>query len=595
MAVMDGDTKKKLRRNILRRQKDALAISRQADQQIEQLLIRRFDRLISVRRFIFLWVALFSLILFVGALQFRGLSSYYQTLKPVPGGLYHEGMIGTFSNANPLFADGTANSAVSRLVFSGLFKYDNSNILVGDLARGWTLNEAQTRYTVKLKNNIVWHDGKKFTADDVVYTYQTIQNPETQSVLFSSWKDIKVTKQDSLTVVFDLPNPLSAFPYAMTNGIVPKHLLQSINPTQLRSASFNSNPVGTGPFVWKYIDIVGGGTQQREQRLSLTAFDKYWAGKPKLDGINLITYSNEKQLVEAFKKKQVNAMSGLESIPDELKKDSSVQAYTTPLTGAVMGFFNNSKALLSDVKVRRALVAGVDRKAMASQLGQPVQLINGPLLPNQLGFDPTISQLPFNRQQANALLDEAGWMRGENGQRSKAGQPLTINLSSQDNREYVRVARFLQGQWSQLGAKVMVNYYNSEDLQSTVIANHDYEILLYGIGLGVDPDVFAYWDSSQASVGSQGRLNLSEYKSAAADTAIESARTRADQASRVIKYKAFLTAWTQDAPAIALYQPNYLYITRGTVYNYQRKSINSSADRFYNVNQWMIRQQKQKI
>jgi ABC-type transport system substrate-binding protein len=86
---------------------------------------------------------------------------------------------------------------------------------------------------------------------------------------------------------------------------------------------------------------------------------------------------------------------------------------------------------------------------------------------------------------------------------------------------------------------------------------------LYGISLGVDPDVFAYWDSSQASISSQGHLNLSEYKSKAADQALESARTRADAQLRVTKYKAFLTAWTNDAPALALYQPNMLYISGG--------------------------------
>lgn len=595
MLAVDDKAKKRLKSGILRRRKNAMTLGGRADQQIEQLLIRRFDRLISVRRFIFLWVFLFALMLFVGALQLRGLSTYYQTLRPIPGGIYHEGIVGTFTNANPLFAAGTANTAASRLVFSGLFKYDVSNKLVGDLATGWTLNAQQTSYTVNLKKNVVWHDGSKFTADDVVFTYGAIQNVETQSVLYSNWKDIKVTKKDAYTVIFDLPNGLSAFPYALINGIVPMHLLKDTPPTQLRSASFNSTPVGTGPFDWKFVEIVGTGTPEREQRISLAPFDKYWDGRPRLDGFNLITYTDENHLVTAFNKKQLNAMSGLETIPEELAKDGGIETYSTPLTSSVMAFFNNSKPILGDVNIRKALVAGVDRKKVIELFTHPVQLANGPLLATQLGFDPTITQIPPNAEQANQILDSAGWLKDDQGQRMKNGQPLAISLSSQETSEYTKVAQFLQRQWKALGVKVTIHYHSSEDLQSTVIANHDYDVLLYGISLGVDPDVFAYWDSSQASVGSQGRLNLSEYKSAAADQAIESARTRADQATRVIKYKAFLTEWVKDAPALALYQPNSLYVARNSVFNYERKTSNSTADRFYNVHEWMIRQQKQKI
>lgn len=595
MPIVDDNTKKKLRSGMIKRRKDATVFTQQADKQIEHLLLRRFDRLVSVKRFIFLWVSLFVLIIFSSALQLRSLSLHYQSLQPISGGLYHEGLVGTFTNANPLFVAGTANTAVSRLVFSGLFKYDKNNNLVGDLATQYELNPAQTRYAVHLRQNVLWHDNKPFTADDVVFTYQAIQNPETQSTLFNSWKDIKVTKYDSDTVFFDLPNPLRAFPYALTNGIVPKHLLGSVPAPQLRSASFNSAPVGTGPFEWKFVDIIGSGTPQREQRISLSAFEDYWQGKPKLGGFNLITFTDERHLIAAFKKKQLNAMSGLESLPEDLREDDSVQSLYTPVTGSVMAFFNNSKPPLDNVNMRKALVAGVERKRVLDLFDEPVRLINGPLLAGQLGYDPSISQLAFNRDQANQLLDQAGWKRNESGNRAQGGKPLTVHLSAQETQEYAKVAQFLQRQWRQLGINTVVNFYNNDDMQGSIIANHDYEILLYGISIGVDPDVYAYWGSAQASVASQGRLNLSEYKSPVADQAIESARTRADDANRVVKYKTFLQAWVNDAPALALYQPNYLYVTRGTVYNYDRKAMNSAADRYYNAHNWMIRQQRQKI
>lgn len=587
--------KRRWRRVALRRQRQATNLTQQADQKIEKLLIRRFDRLVSVRRFVLLWVLLFVLLFAATVVQLRALSPYYQTLQPVPGGLYSEGLIGSFTNASPLYASGTADVVVSRLVFSGLFGYDNNDTLVGNLAHDWQVNPTGKQYTVILKPNITWQDGQPFTADDVVFTYQTIQNIEAQSLLYTNWQGITVTKQNTYTVTFDLPNQLTAFPYALTNGIVPKHLLKDIPPQQLRSASFNTSPIGTGPFEWKFVEVTGVSNADRQQRIALSAFNDYWGGRPKLDGFSVTTFSDDKHLIAAFKDKQLNAMSGLESRPDELADDNNLEVYATPETAAVMSFFNNSRAPLNDVKVRQALVSGVNHKLVATLSPYANKLVDSPLLKGQLGYDPSVTQAAYNPDSANQLLDQAGWPRDAGGQRSKGGQPLTISLSSQDTVAYTRTAQFLQEEWGKLGVKVNVHYYSGDDLQSVVIAGHDYDALLHGTSIGVDPDVFAYWHSSQASVSSQGRLNISEYKSTAADQALEAGRTRSDQALRTTKYHAFLTAWAQDAPALALYQPNFLYITRSPVFNYQRKAINTSADRLYNVNGWMVRQQHKNL
>ena len=592
MAGIDDETKRRLKRRFKRNQKNALILGQQADGKIEQLLIRRFDSLISVRRFVFLWTSLLVILIMAGIYQARHLSAYYQTLQPVPGGLYTEGMIGKFTNANPLYAGGAADTAVSRLVFSGLFKYDSKNALVGDIAKDYKLDATQKRYTVHLKHGLTWQDGKPLTANDVVFTYKTIQNIGAQSPLYSSWQSINVSKLDDYTVNFDLPNALSAFPYSLTNGIVPAHLLHNIPPEQLRSAPFNIKPVGSGPFEWKFIEVSGSTTEARQQRISLAANKKYQAGRPKLDGINLITFSDEQHLVKSFQDKQITAMSGLENLPSQLKADSSLETYVTPLTTAVTTFFNNSHPPLDDVNVRRALILGTNRAHLEGLFDQTVQLVDSPLLKGQLGYDKSLAEPAYDLDGANKALDQAGWLRGKDGLRTKAGKTLTFNLVAQDTANYTKTAQLLQQNWMKLGVKTQVSYLNREDLQSSV-SNHDFDALLYGVSIGVDPDVFAYWDSSQAAITSQGHLNLSEYKSTVADQSIEAARTRSDPAIRAVKYKAFLTQWGKDLPAMPLYQPNYLYVTRGPVFNYERKSANSSADRFYNVNNWMVRQKHQ--
>lgn len=578
-----------------RRRRGALELGQQADQQIEKLLLRRFDRLLSVRRFVLLWILLFAILILSGAWQTRVLTSYYQTLRPTAGGTYSEGVIGTFTNANPLYASSVVDRAVSRLVFSGLFKYDDNDQLVGDLAENWTQGPAQTHYAVHLRHDVKWQDGQSFNADDVLFTYGVIKNIDAQSPLYSSWKDVTVGEPDKYTVTFDLPTAISSFPYALTNGIIPAHLLKKTAPQQLRSTAFNTEPVGTGPFVWKYLDLAGTPAIDLQQRMSFIANQNYFAGKPKLDAYNLIAYIDEQHAVDGFKQKQVNALAGLDSLPAELAKDKTVQVYNTPLTTAVMAFFNNSHPILNDTDIRRALVGAVNRGIFVNLTGSTVRLVDGPLLRGQLGYNSSIVESGYDPAHANQLLDSAGWVRGTDGFRAKDGKPLELTLRSQNTKQYTATSQYLQQQWQKVGVKVDVQYYSADDLQSVVIGNHDYDILVYGINIGVDPDVFAYWDSSQASTNSLGHLNLSEYKSSIADTALEGARTRTDPSLRVAKLKPFLSAWVSDAPALALYQPNSLYITRGPVFGYERKAVNSPSDRYYNVADWEIRQSYQTI
>jgi peptide/nickel transport system substrate-binding protein len=299
-------------------------------------------------------------------------------------------------------------------------------------------------------------------------------------------------------------------------------------------------------------------------------------------------------MINAFKKKQISAMSGLENVPDVLTA-KNLQVYVTPLTSETMVFFNMSKPVMNDASVRRALAMATDRSQLSYLFDEPVKLADSPLLKGQLGYDRKLAEPGYDIAAANKLLDQDGWVKGADGYRSKDGKELSFPLSAQTSENYTKTAEFLQKQWAKIGVKVVPQYSGQDDIQTSVISNHDYDALLYAINIGVDPDVFAYWDSIQASITSQGHLNLSEYKNALIDQSVEAGRTRADPQIRAIKYQAFLKQWTKDLPAIALYQPNYLYITRGEVFNFGGESFNSGADRFYSVNDWMIRQKRQNI
>lgn len=593
--MLKSDTKLRMRRLAKRRRKQVATIGVNTEQNLEKHFIKRLIRLPNVQRFLAGWIGL-VLILGVGLVfQTRSLGGLYQTVQPKEGGTYSEGIIGGFTNANPMYASSSVDSSVSKLVFSSLLKYDDSGNLVGDLAESWTADERDRVYTVNLKPDVYWHDGNKLTSKDVVYTYQLIQNPETKSYLNPSWRGIKVEALDESTIVFTLPSSLSSFQYSLTNGIVPEHVLSKISPGLLRSSNFNNvSPIGSGPFEFSKVEVVDNADNGRQSRIALKSNESYYNGAPNIDTFIIRTYSNETQLIDAFTDKNVNAMVGLASIPDQFHENSEVKDYSITMLGQVMVFFKNDQDILKDKQVRKALVLGADKVDMLSKIPYPLVLIDSPLLKSHVGYDKSLAQATNNQEEAGQILSSAGWiLNPETDIREKDGQKLSFRMYSQMTSEYSSVASSLQKQWKAIGVDMQVELLNDEDLQGA-LALHSYDALLYGISVGSDPDVFAYWHSSQADPRSATRLNFSEYNSPKANNSLEAGRTRSDSRLRPVKYKPFLEAWNADNPALALYQPRMLYVVREPLYGFDIKVANTMSDRFTNVNKWMVREGLQK-
>lgn len=588
--MVSRTTKLRLRRIFRRKKNQVEDLGFQAEERIEQHFFKRLGRLAAVRRFVVGWIALMVLLIGGVFYQTRTLGQYFLDLQPVAGGTYTEGVLGSFTNANPLYATGPVDSAVSRLVFSSLLKYDEDNKLVGDLAETWTVDQVGETYTVTLRDGLVWQDGAPLTAQDVVFTYKTIQNPDAKSPLFASWQGIDVKAKDDKTIVFSLPNVLSSFPHSLVNGIVPGHILKEVPPAQMRALRFNTDsPIGSGPFRWSTIEVTGGSSADRETRIGLTANELYHLEKPDLQSFVIRSFSVESQMLESFEHRELTAMSGVATLPDTFSGDVTVKQLSMPLTAQVMVFFKNSNELLADSKVRQALVRSVDQVSMLEGIGFPVIASRQPFLQTHTGYNQELDQLSYDAAVAGKILDDAGWAVGKDGIRIKDGKPLTFTLYSQSTSEYAYVTQQLQSYWQKIGVKAEVLLQSDSDLQTTV-AFHNYDALLYGISLGPDPDVYAYWGSTQADQRAANRVNFSEYKSTTADAALEGGRTRSDDQLRALKYKPFLGAWRNDAPAMALYQPRYLYVTRDTVFELDQMVLNTATDRYNNVHNWKIRQ-----
>ncbi len=585
-------TPSRLGRLVRNRQRQATRVTKLTDRSIERHFFSRLDKFTKIRRFVISWVLLFVLLIGAVVAQNNALGGYYQTTKPVAGGIFREGIVGTFTNANPVFATTEVDLAVSKLLFAGLFKYDKGNNLTGDLAKSWRVDTTGKIYTVKLRPNLVWQDGKPLTAEDVAYTYAAIQNPDAESPLRSNWVGIKAVATDKLTVVFTLPNPLSSFVYNLTNGIVPAHLLKKLPMAGLRSAPFNTqSPVGAGPFVWNDIKISGRNASSAQESIGLLPFKQYWAGQPQLRTFIVQAFAREQDMVDAYKSNQLNAMAGLKQLPVGMDDQTKVNSRNFIATAANMVFFRTSEGVLKDKIVRQALVGAADPSKITSQLDYPAPRVKQPILASQFAYNPKYNQQTNQLDVAAKQLDKAGWIAGPDGIRIKKTQRLSFTLVAADSKEQRMITKTLKRQWLKLGVEMNISLRNDDSFHAALVS-HEYDAILYGITIGADPDVFVYWDSSQNDIRAANRLNLSEYSSSEADLALEAGRTRTGEALRRIKYETFLKTWQTDAPALGLYQPRFLYVSHSPIYGLDQLTLNTATERYDTVSNWKIRTAK---
>lgn len=549
-----------------------------------RFILRRIENVRLVMTEIMIWLAAIALLIAGLGIQYSWNSQGSKKDGAKSGGVYVEGVIGNISTLNPLLAASEPEQAVSRLLFSSLYNYDVTGALHTDLAESMTVKDDKV-YTIKLRN-AVWHDGKKLTAEDVVYTINLIKNPQVRSPLRVNWLDISARAIDDSTVEFMLPAVYAGFSHALTFPVIPKHILQSVSPSSMREADFSSNPVGSGPFAVKRVQTSESTSSTDVVRMEPNT--KYYGAVSTLSRLELRSYGNESLLVKAVNSGEVSAASGLSlSAADNIKS----KQYSTKhwlLNKGVYLLMNNRSQTLQDARVRRALRYATDTSSIRATVGDNVARLDTPILQSQIA-----QKLPaapdYSLDKAKALLKEAGWTYNQGQWKGKDGRPLAVAVTTSSGRdEYKKIVNALKQQWSKLGVDVQLREIDTSSTTTSfvqsVLQPRDYDALLYELELGADPDVFAYWHSSQASASG---YNFANYSNRTVDNDLVGGRSRTNSALRAAKYIQFVNQWLNDAPAIGLYQSVGSYVlNNGASIVEPRGSLNTMNDRYADVTTW---------
>ena len=532
------------------------------------------------------YLMLILALILAGSILAIPITAYYHFTYPVgdSGGTLNEGVVGELRHINPLLSQSDADRDLVSLIYSGLLKYNQAGKLVPDLAKSYDISLDELNYTIYLKENIKWHDNRPLTADDVIFTIRTAQNPDYGSSQRINWQGIDIEKIDNYKLLFKLKNKYAQFLNNLTLPMLPEHIWANVKPINFALSEFNIKPIGSGPYQFKKFqkDALG-----RIHLYELTVNKNFYDGKPFIEKIELKFYVSEDELINSYNKNEVDNL-GLIS-PKNIKKLKfkqrlEIKQLIMPRYFGV--FFNqNQSKILSEKNIRLALAYGTDKESIVETiLESHGKIIHSPILTSFTGEE-NVKKYEYNKDLAIETFQAAGWnKKDEAGILMKGEEKLTIKLTTSTWPELIEAANVLREQWEELGVDLQVEALPTPDLQQA-IKDRNYQMLLFGEIINLDPDPFSLWHSSQKK---DPGLNLALYDNKTADTLLEDARKILNPIERSQKYNDFQKLVAEDLPALFLYSPYYLYGQSKNIKGFENKIVAVPSGRFANIQNWYI-------
>lgn len=521
---------------------------------------------------VFFVIATLSLI---GAIwQFQ--DKFISTIK-TQGGSFKEGIIGTPRFINPVLAQSQSDKDMTKLLFSSLIEQDEFGKNIFKLAESLEISEDKKSYILGLKKNLFFHDKKKITTDDLIFTIEKIQDPLIKSPLFNKWEGIKVEKLDSYTVKFSLSQEYSDFQNNLMIGILPKHLWDNIKSEEFIFNMLNSKPIGSGNYEIEKIDYKKSGVPKS---YILKKTDRSLAY---ISEIKLFFYENENELANAFRSNEINSAYGLSANKQNRDLFDNEFEITGKLPRIFGLFFNqNKQLLLKDKNIRELISSAINKQELIDEV------FTGYAYPINSPLANLIDRQNKEIKEYQKNIEKDGWSKNENGIYQKGSGDdvdiLSIDLSTPNIAELTATSNFIKKSLKDYGIEINIRTFDEGNLHQKVIRPRDYEILLFGYMIEKNTDLYAFWHSSQKN---DPGLNISLYSNSNVDKELEKLRKDKSNADLSIIEEEIV----RDLPAIFLYSPAYTYILPKKIKG-EVISITEKQDRFSNIEEWYIKTRK---
>lgn len=460
------------------------------------------------------------------------------------------------SRLNPILASDSASSEISDWLFNGMFKYDKNGDIVCDLASSYEF-KSDTELIIKLRKDVLWHDGKKFSADDVIFTYKMINDPKVFTAIKSNYNEVKELKKlDDYTLEVVYKKPYFKALEIWMVGILPKHILK--DEKNLMTSSFNKNPIGTGSYKLHSFKIGSD--------IKLFANDDFYEGRPKIDEINY-KFLPDPTTAFLFLKQQkldIGSLTPLQ-IDRQIDKEflNNYQIIEKPSFAYTYLGFNLNKKKFKDINVRHALSLAIDRKEIVDILffGHG-KVCNGPFLPGSFAFNKDVKEITPNLIKAKELLKKAGYDKNN---------PFSFEvITNTGNETRINATQIIQYQLAKIGVKMKIRVMEWQAFLNTVVHPRNFEAVVLGWSLSLMPDAYPLWHSNSRKIGA---FNLVGYSNKEVDELIVKGSTTVNRKELGKIYKKIFKIIANDTPYLFLYIPNSITVVSKKIKNIEPSFI----------------------
>lgn len=567
---MKNSIKKRGQRFVRRFSRASVKASEEGKEHIKENLIERFSHIANIRLLILEWSLLVAALIMLAVAQAFWFGNSYAENVFIDGGTYTEATLGEVKSMNPLFATTSSEKVLSKLMFATISTIDYSGHAGTGLAESIRSDESGKTWTVKLREGLKWSDGEPITNEDVIFTANLIKNPTVSSVYDSNLSNVKISENEQGEIVFDLPVSYADFITALNFPVVPKHVLGEADPKTLIENNFSNAPVTSGAFSYNATQISAG----EEKIYYLSANPNYYLGNVMLNSFAVHTFNTKDDIIRAVNAGSVTGTAELTEAEADQVATGQFLVKKSGLNSGAFIFFNTANDVVKNTEMRVAIRQGIDMgKIRASAADDSV--LDYPLLKSQIELMnyPAIPERDF--EAAKARIAELS-----------GGEALHLEVATVNSGYLPGVTEAIKSELESLGFEVNVTVYEeNQEFINNVISKRSYDILVYEVELGTDPDLLPYFHSSQAN--SSG-LNLSNYRDALVDDLLLGARDATNNEVRVKKYETFLERFVSGVPAIGIYQPNLTYYYNKNVRTFNDVQLVTALDRFTDINEWAV-------
>ena len=496
-------------------------------------------------------------------------------------------------NLNPLYTNTTFDNFLAGLVFNQLITIDDRGNEVPDLAsavptlkNGGISADGKT-ITYHLRGGVKWHDGVPFTSRDVRFSWQAVMNPRNNVISRRGYDEVaSVATPDDRTVVFHLKEPFAPFVDTVFSDsdepyyIVPAHLLA--DDRDLNDVPFNSHPIGTGPFRFE--------RWVRGDHASYVANNSYFKGRPKLSAVNV-------RFVVDDATQQNDLRSGATDVLIQITPNSirdlrgrpgiATQLIAAPYYTALA--MNLAHAPLNDLRIRRAIAASIDRKALIAHDTYGLAQIATEDLSTwyRWAYTPEVARNDYDPARAAALFDAAGAKRGPDGVRTVNGKRLEFSLVYETgNQTYAQLGVEMQSQLHAAGIDVSIKRFEVAQLYAApaaggILTGGKYDLAISPWIAGADPDDSQQWlCSSRPPAG----YNIENFCNAQMDAAEDLALRKVDRPSRITAYRRTQAILADQVPALFLFYTPRMYAGRSNLRGFSPNGIEEA----WNAQNWSL-------